>query len=632
MLKMELGMDQAFSLRMRRYLHEKIPANGTAVSAALIHGGSAAAAAIGTNAADAAPVTIDDRFGIASISKVYCAMAVLALAEQGKLDLDAPVADYLPRFRMRDPRYSAITPRMCLNHSSGLPGTNARGDITTQWLFDTAYDKRYDYFARSDLKADPGAFSTYCNDGFSLAEMVVAAVSGREYIDFVRERIALPVGADSTGNGDPHDGRKRPLYQKNCPAEYIISTGSGGIVSTPLDCAKIGSLFLDTRGILADESIRQIVRPLGKLLAEDQGLGWDTVNFRHRDFDFGPGVLGKRGSTIQYSAYLLVSRKYGFSAAISATTDVGVDVLDILCELSAQYLEERQYTNVRCKQFAKTAAVPVPGDTDWEAFQGIYMTAGAIYRALVGAQTTTVERYEHRSGWLPYAVVPRDTGIGSVGDGALRFREEGAARYLLLDAPSETMVIGQQIDLAAIPALHGKWNERVGKPYLACNMHPGDYQPVGGFVIERWENSGILLFRHGPSCALPVFTRNSMETEYLLDAPGYPGSQNTFAPYVFEKDGGERIYSSGFVFVGADTLDMLEEGRVQSDRPCLNRLYKITAGKRLAVAADAVRIMMFDMELRVHCDTLLGGEMPLTCDGYIVFAAAEPMDIAVKLE
>ncbi|MET3288606.1 UNVERIFIED_CONTAM: CubicO group peptidase (beta-lactamase class C family) [Brevibacillus sp. OAP136] len=626
-------MEKEFSLHMQRYLQEKVSGSGTAASVAIIGGNSAAAAVVGSNPNDDAPVTIYDRFGVASVSKVYCALAVLKLVELGKLALDTPVVEYLPRFTMRDLRHRSITLRMCLNHSSGLPGSCARNDITAQWLFSNCYDERYDYFSKASLKANPGAFSTYCNDGFSLAEMAVAAVSGREYMDFIREYITTPAGAGSTGDGNPANGLKQAIHMKDCPAEYVTAIGSGGIVTNLLDCAKVGHLFLDACGILADESIREIVRPQGMLLSEDQGLGWDTVNFSHKEFDFGPGALGKRGGTVQYAAYLLVSKEYGFSAAISITSDTQLDPLDILCELCARYIETRQNRTVRRMPPLKPATVP-SHEVHLEGLQGVYMTASAIYRVATGGDFITVERYKRCSGWMPYIEKAACVGDGFVcDDGVLRFREQGSRCYLLIETASETMVIGQKVNLEEIPGLHAKWVNRTGKTYLACNMHPGDYLPAGGLIIEQFEGSGLLLFHGSPDYTVPVITQNDNETGHILDAPGYPGSHNIFAPFALERNGRELIYSGGFEYVDSDILEFLKNGRIVSDKPCKNLVYKIIAGKKLQIAKSrSVRVMMMNNDLSIHFDELFHQNMPLTCDGYIVFAGVEPLDISVSLE
>lgn len=69
---------------------------------------------------EGSPVTADTRMRIASLSKSFTALAVLLLAEQGRLDLDDPVVEYLPELHLDDPRAARITIRQLLDHSSGL--------------------------------------------------------------------------------------------------------------------------------------------------------------------------------------------------------------------------------------------------------------------------------------------------------------------------------------------------------------------------------------------------------------------------------------------------------------------------------------------------------------------------------
>jgi len=67
------------------------------------------------------PVDPHTRFNVGSVAKMFAAASILLLVEEGKVDLDAPITRYIPEFTMADPRYRAITVRMLLNHSAGLP-------------------------------------------------------------------------------------------------------------------------------------------------------------------------------------------------------------------------------------------------------------------------------------------------------------------------------------------------------------------------------------------------------------------------------------------------------------------------------------------------------------------------------
>lgn len=139
-----------------------------------------------------------DLYGIGSSSKIYTTVAVMQLAEDGKLSLDAPVTRYLKDFKMADSRYKDITVRMLLNHSSGLMGST----LDSALLFDdsdpSSTDLLLERLASQRLKADPGAYSVYCNDGFTLAELVVEAVSGMDFMDYVDRYILAPAGLENT--------------------------------------------------------------------------------------------------------------------------------------------------------------------------------------------------------------------------------------------------------------------------------------------------------------------------------------------------------------------------------------------------------------------------------------------------
>ncbi|MED3353225.1 serine hydrolase, partial [Bacillus thuringiensis] len=107
-------------------------------------------------------LTKDTLYGIGSVSKMYATAAVMKLVDEGKVDLDAPVVHYVPDFKMKDERYKRITPRMLLNHSSGLQGST----LSNAFLFndnDTyAHDVLLRQLSNQSLKADPGALSVYC--------------------------------------------------------------------------------------------------------------------------------------------------------------------------------------------------------------------------------------------------------------------------------------------------------------------------------------------------------------------------------------------------------------------------------------------------------------------------------------
>lgn len=117
---------------------------------------------------------------------------MLKLCEGGALTLETPVAEILPEFCMADERYQSITVRMLLDHSSGLMGDSTRNAFLFDDTDPQAADALLRRLATQRLKAEPGAYCVYSNDGYTLAELVVEAASGMEYMDYVRAALLAP--------------------------------------------------------------------------------------------------------------------------------------------------------------------------------------------------------------------------------------------------------------------------------------------------------------------------------------------------------------------------------------------------------------------------------------------------------
>ena len=127
-----------------------------------------------TNLDDPLPVTTHTVFPIASISKTFASTAMMRLAEQGKVDLRAPVREYLPDFRVRDERVSReVTVWHLLTHTGGWEGQVSGPDRGEDTL-------RNFVASITDLMqvAPPEAAWSYNNAGFSIAGRVIESVTG----------------------------------------------------------------------------------------------------------------------------------------------------------------------------------------------------------------------------------------------------------------------------------------------------------------------------------------------------------------------------------------------------------------------------------------------------------------------
>jgi len=208
------------------------------------------------------PTPVDERtlFGIASNTKAFTATALGILVEEGKLQWDAPVVNYLPWFQMYDPFVTReITVRDLLVHRSGL-GLGA-GDL--MWWPASTYDRKEIARRLRYIKPATSFRSAYAYDNvlYSVAGELIEAVSGQTWEDFVSSRILSKVGmsgssvrhsaAAAGGNvATPHapiDGQVRPIT----PFASDNVNPAGGINSSATDIAKWLIVQLDS-GKLAD--------------------------------------------------------------------------------------------------------------------------------------------------------------------------------------------------------------------------------------------------------------------------------------------------------------------------------------------------------------------------------------------
>ncbi len=176
------------------------------------------------------PMTTDARFRIASLSKQFTQGAVARLVDRDLIDLDVPVATYLPEF----PNADRFTVRQLLEHSSGVAHTNR-----LDWMVMTegmTLDQIIARLAEEPLDFEPGSSSRYSNGGYAVAAAVIEAVSGLSYADVVRAEFADD-GFPSVGHEPPyavvpglaHSYAPGPKYGERTEATtYVVANRIGG--------------------------------------------------------------------------------------------------------------------------------------------------------------------------------------------------------------------------------------------------------------------------------------------------------------------------------------------------------------------------------------------------------------------
>ncbi len=327
------------------------------------------------------PVDSHTRFNIGSTSKMFTAVAILMLVDEGKVSLDDPVAKYISEFTMRDERYKDITVGMLLNHSSGLPGTSFLVSFAPQ---ENVRKVLLETLARDHLKHAPGADSMYCNDGFTLAEILVERVSGLAFMDFLQQRVFQPLGLRDTGVslGELSDDINRAeAYEaksdRKIPNETLQIYGAGGLSSTVEDLCRFGDSFTPFgKKILSDSSLNKLrtatLTPFGTQLRNPPlfcSLGWDFSDLSPYGRQ-GLQVMAKGGNTNFYSANLQIIPDEGLVVALLISGQAGGESLTrpILQEL----LDQRGLSKKVSDPVTKPAlAQKIPAEFD--LYEGLYV-------------------------------------------------------------------------------------------------------------------------------------------------------------------------------------------------------------------------------------------------------------------
>jgi CubicO group peptidase (beta-lactamase class C family) len=258
--------------------------------------------------ATASPATPLTSYLWFSMTKIVTATAVMRLAEEGDLDLDAPADEYFRGFKVIS-QPVPVTVRHLLNHSSGLANP-----LPIRWVrpADAPASDRGAFVGRllaknRRLRSVPGERAAYSNLGYLALGEVVSEVSGSGYEEYVRDEILSPLGMERTGFSYPQPAGDEaatgyqplwkpltPLFRAALPRGivgprhgryvsfepfYVEGAAYGGLVGGAAEAARLVLLHLnggavDGARLLSAESVAEMKRIVPRGGKRDFGLGW----------------------------------------------------------------------------------------------------------------------------------------------------------------------------------------------------------------------------------------------------------------------------------------------------------------------------------------------------------------------
>jgi D-alanyl-D-alanine carboxypeptidase len=312
-----------------------IPESGGAFMLAVIAGdGEVVYRSNGTDP-DGNPPTPDSAFRIASITKVFTAVATLSLVDDGLIDLDAPAIDYVSRV----PVPHDVTVRDLLQHTSGIPDFTAESPNWEPWLADPsrAWTPEETVALVAGMEPMFPAGSTwhwsYSNTNFIVLGVLIEEVTGESFAAVVRTRIIEPLGLDSTYLAGFERGpavfgayttssEAQPAHPIDFDYTSLATSAwaAGGMVSTALDLHRLFTGLFEGQVVsphILTEMLENTRHATGN--ESDYGLGiqvWSRLGGRSVE-----GLTGHSGGIIGYTTLIVHGRETGMTAFWVATNN-----------------------------------------------------------------------------------------------------------------------------------------------------------------------------------------------------------------------------------------------------------------------------------------------------------------------
>jgi CubicO group peptidase (beta-lactamase class C family) len=274
------------------------------------------------------PNNAETKFNLGSMNKMFTAVAIAQLVEQGKLSFDDKVGKLLPDYPNKDVA-NKVTVHQLLTHTSGLGSYwNAKFDARRTEIKTVA-----DYlslFADEPLRFEPGARFEYSNSGFIVLGAIIEKVSGQSYYDYVREHIYKPAGmtgtdaylmSDDTPNlamgytnlgpdDKPASGPRRP----NTDTRPARGGPAGGGYSTAQDLLRFATALLNHK-LLSAKSTDLITT--GKVAMGPGKYGYGFGDLRVN----GQRMFGHNGGAPGIGSDLMIFPELGYVAVVMTNYD-----------------------------------------------------------------------------------------------------------------------------------------------------------------------------------------------------------------------------------------------------------------------------------------------------------------------
>ncbi len=322
------------------------------------------------------PVQSSTQFQLASISKAVSSWGIMKLVEQGRLDLDAPVENYLQRWHLPPSEFDhdMVTARRLLSHTAGisLPGFKGynpihpeptleqvlRGDVPPLDEYQVQYARDWNEDPDIDrervpvcVSHTPGKESIYSGGGFTMLELLVEEISGLSFTDFMQGEILDPLGMENSSFAyaqNTHPDFATPYNEQSeaLPKYRLGAKAAGGLNSNVGDLAKFACAEMTGpngeapgRGVISAESVKLLCAPV--IYSETiEGIDFHAA-LGHYVFDInGTRCVHHTGGNVGWRTVYANLPEVGAGLCVLINSSLGNDLWIALLKSWAEYLND----------------------------------------------------------------------------------------------------------------------------------------------------------------------------------------------------------------------------------------------------------------------------------------------------
>jgi CubicO group peptidase (beta-lactamase class C family) len=434
-----------------------------------------------------------------SISKLFNAMAVMKLVEASKIDIDRPLAKYLPEFKVKS-RFGStdgITPRTIMTHHSGLPsdwwdGHYGKHPMPFTQLVHAIKDEYVAY--------PPNMIMSYSNLAVSLLGHGVQKVSGKDFVQFMDQDILTPMGMKHSRFEAGITGNKASKSYKDGKevVEYPLGDiPAGGLDTTVIDLARLAMLVnnrgnIDGRQILKPGTLNTMMTAQNKNIPLDCGFRIGLAWFIDNTILAGKEpVFSHDGGVIAHCSSFMVAPKSKLGVVVLANT-ASADPGKI-----AKKLLQKAWEAKNCQRLPKIPSHD-HGPSD---FSGTYATmmgkvniahkTGNQYKieSSVGNFNLNLEDdHQYHLSYLLLGFIPID--LDELGEVDLSTEDISGYHAIIAELDRYRILAGVKVNRKPI---HEAWKSRLGTyrlvnppPTAAFNLKKFEINIEDGYLVEAF--------------------------------------------------------------------------------------------------------------------------------------------------